>query len=65
MTDVLSAALDGGVAVSGVLIYFCLQYPYDGTIGKSTIQRWWGNTVHLNTADARGTPLLTSDTPFG
>ncbi|KAK7682527.1 hypothetical protein QCA50_014327 [Cerrena zonata] len=62
---VLSAALDAGVAVSGVLIYFCFQYPSHGTIGKSTIGQWWGNTVHLNTADARGAALLTSDSPFG
>ncbi|KIK91864.1 hypothetical protein PAXRUDRAFT_13554 [Paxillus rubicundulus Ve08.2h10] len=53
---VLSAALDSGVAVSVVLIFFCLQYPLDGTIGLDTIQTWWGNTVFLNTADGLGTP---------
>jgi OPT family oligopeptide transporter len=56
---VLSAALDSGVAVSAVLIFFCLQYPLNGNIGIKTIQVWWGNTVYLNTADAKGTPLLT------
>jgi OPT family small oligopeptide transporter len=56
---VLSAALDAGVAVSAVLIFFCLQYPKNGTIGENTIQKWWGNTVYLNTADAAGTPMLT------
>ncbi|KAJ7281042.1 OPT oligopeptide transporter protein-domain-containing protein [Mycena rebaudengoi] len=35
---VLSAALDSGVAVTAVLIFFCLQYPRDGAIGKDTIQ---------------------------
>ncbi|KAF8063463.1 OPT oligopeptide transporter [Lyophyllum atratum] len=56
---VLSAALDSGVAVSAVLIFFCLQYPLNGNIGLKTIQAWWGNTVYLHTADAKGTPLLT------
>jgi len=54
---VLSAALDSGVAVSVVVIFFCLQYPKNGTIGATTIQTWWGNTVYLNTADGTNTPL--------
>jgi hypothetical protein len=41
---VLSAAMDSGVAVSAVLIFFILQYPRDGSIGANTIQTWWGNT---------------------
>ncbi|KAF8836868.1 small oligopeptide transporter [Paxillus ammoniavirescens] len=53
---VLSAALDSGVAVSVVLIFFCLQYPQNGTIGLNTVQTWWGNTVFLKTADGMGTP---------
>ncbi|KIJ19317.1 hypothetical protein PAXINDRAFT_174878 [Paxillus involutus ATCC 200175] len=53
---VLSAALDSGVAVSVVLIFFCLQYPLNGTIGLNTVQTWWGNTVFLKTADGLGTP---------
>jgi len=48
---VLSGALDAGVAISTVLIFFCLQYPKNSTIGLNTIQAWWGNTVYLNTAD--------------
>jgi OPT family small oligopeptide transporter len=55
---VLSAALDSGLAVSAVLIFFILQYPKNGNIGVG-LQNWWGNTVHLNTADANGTPLIT------
>ncbi|KDR72867.1 hypothetical protein GALMADRAFT_228557 [Galerina marginata CBS 339.88] len=55
---VLSAALDSGVAISAVLIFFILQYPKNGTIGIDTIQVWWGNTVPFNTADNAGTPLL-------
>ncbi|KAJ2936791.1 hypothetical protein H1R20_g315, partial [Candolleomyces eurysporus] len=54
---VLSAALDSGVAISAIVIFFCLQYPRNGTIGLETVQAWWGNTVFLNTADSHGTPL--------
>ncbi|KAJ7828906.1 OPT oligopeptide transporter protein-domain-containing protein [Mycena olivaceomarginata] len=55
---VLSAALDSGVAVSAVVIFFILQYPMNGNIGINTIQVWWENTVWLNTADGRKTPLI-------
>ena len=40
---VLSAALDSGVAVSSLLIFFVLYYPRNGTIGLNSIQSWWGN----------------------
>ncbi|RPD78416.1 OPT oligopeptide transporter [Lentinus tigrinus ALCF2SS1-7] len=56
---VLSAALDSGVAIAAILIFFCLQYPANGTIGANTIQTWWGNTVSFNNADGAGTPLKT------
>ncbi|ETW76341.1 oligopeptide transporter [Heterobasidion irregulare TC 32-1] len=56
---VLSAGLDSGYAVGTLIIFFCLQYPLNGAIGKDTIQTWWGNTVYTNTADALGTPLRT------
>ncbi|KAJ7323290.1 oligopeptide transporter [Mycena albidolilacea] len=55
---VLSAAMDAGVAISAVLIYFCLQYPRNGTIGLNTIQAWWGNTVYTKTADWNRTPVI-------
>ncbi|KZT03114.1 OPT oligopeptide transporter [Laetiporus sulphureus 93-53] len=55
---ILSAALDSGVAISVILIYFCLQYPANGSIGEKTIQSWWGNTVYKNTSDYKSTPLL-------
>ncbi|KAJ7036069.1 OPT oligopeptide transporter [Mycena alexandri] len=55
---VLSAALDSGVAVSAVLIFFILQYPKNGSIGADTVQTWWGNTVWLNTADGNRLPLI-------
>jgi len=54
---VLSAALDAGTAVGLLLIYFCLQYPLNGTIGLNTIQQWWGNQVYKDTMDWRFTPL--------
>ena len=57
-TDVLSAAMDCGVAISTILIFFTLQFPENGTIGINTIQKWWGNTVFSNTADGQALPLL-------
>ena len=54
----LSAGLDSGLAISTIIIFFCLQFPKDGTIGANSIQTWWGNTVFANTADWNGTPLL-------
>jgi len=56
---VLSSALDASYAVGVVFIFFALQYPDNGSIGLNSIQNWWGNTVFLNTADAKGTPLKT------
>ena len=54
---VLSAALDSGLAISVVVIFFCLQYPRNGTIGADTIQTWWGNTVFFNNADGAAAPF--------
>ena len=50
----MSAGLDSGLAISTIVIFFCLQFPKDGTIGLNSIQTWWGNTVSANTADAAG-----------
>ncbi|KAF8257803.1 OPT oligopeptide transporter protein-domain-containing protein [Lactarius quietus] len=55
----LSGALDAGYAIGVVFIFFTLQYPDNRNIGLNSIQNWWGNTVFLNTADAKGTPLKT------
>ncbi|KAK9857786.1 hypothetical protein MYU51_020035 [Penicillium brevicompactum] len=46
---VLSAALDCGVAVATVIIFFCITLPA-GSLS------WWGNTVSSVTADGKGTP---------
>jgi len=62
---VLSAALDSGVAVSSVLIFFCLQYPKKGTIGATNIQTWWGNTVYGTTVDGQRLPKLVPDPSVG
>ncbi|KIJ67177.1 hypothetical protein HYDPIDRAFT_25652 [Hydnomerulius pinastri MD-312] len=62
---VLSAALDSGLAIGILLVFFCLQFPKNGTIGADTIGKWWGNNVFLNTADGQGLPYLTADTRFG
>ncbi|KAF8264395.1 OPT oligopeptide transporter [Lactarius quietus] len=56
---VLSAALDASYAIGTVFIFFALQYPDHGSIGLNSIQAWWGNNVFLNTADAKGTPVMT------
>ncbi|KAH8110780.1 OPT oligopeptide transporter [Phellopilus nigrolimitatus] len=56
---VLSAALDSGVAVSIIIIFFCLEYPMNGEIGITTIQSWWGNTVFQNTGDWNDVSLKT------
>ena len=42
------------MAIAIILIFFCLQYPKNGTIGADNIVVWWGNTVSANTADAAG-----------
>ncbi|KAJ7822431.1 small oligopeptide transporter [Mycena leptocephala] len=55
---VLSAALDAGTAVGLILVFSgSLQYPLDGSIGKQTVLKWWGNTVHMKTLDWKSTPL--------
>ncbi|KAH8117482.1 oligopeptide transporter [Phellopilus nigrolimitatus] len=56
---VLSAALDSSVAIAVILIFFCLQYPKNGSIGATTIQTWWGNTVYQKTGDWDSVALRT------
>ncbi|KAI0274442.1 OPT oligopeptide transporter protein-domain-containing protein [Russula aff. rugulosa BPL654] len=40
-----------------LIIFFTLQYPKNGTIGLDSIQKWWGNTVYMKTADYTGVPF--------
>jgi hypothetical protein len=56
---VLSAGLDAGYAIGTTVIFFALLYPKNGTIGLSSIQKWWGNTVYTKTADYAGVPAKT------
>ncbi|KAJ6043816.1 hypothetical protein N7499_006235 [Penicillium canescens] len=49
---VLAAALDTGLALSGIVIFFCISYP------GATFPSWWGNTVYLNTADGEGVAYM-------
>ncbi|KAF5366690.1 hypothetical protein D9757_013582 [Collybiopsis confluens] len=49
---ILSAALDGGVAIAAIVIFFALQIPRGGLP-----LRWWGNTVYENTSDWLGVAL--------
>lgn len=48
---VLSAGLDVGLALAGIIIFFALSYP------GITIS-WWGNNVYNDTADGKTTPYL-------
>jgi len=50
---ILAAALDGGVILSMIVIFFSLQSWKTGGISLN----WWGNNVWMNTADANGTPF--------
>jgi OPT family small oligopeptide transporter len=63
---VLSAALDSGVAISAVLIFFCLQYPKNGAIGATNILTWWGNVGAFDNTDGNAATLkvLADDQPF-
>ncbi|KAH7330722.1 OPT oligopeptide transporter protein-domain-containing protein [Rhizoctonia solani] len=60
---ILSAALDSGVAVATIIIFFCLQYPKNGALEL----HWWGNNISERTADGRGLAHLplAKNQPFG
>ncbi|KAF8518158.1 small oligopeptide transporter [Hysterangium stoloniferum] len=65
--NVLSAALDSGLAIGIIIVFFCLQFPKNGTIGATNVATWWGNTVFANTADAMKVPHIQNPlgVPFG
>ncbi|EMD35965.1 hypothetical protein CERSUDRAFT_115910 [Gelatoporia subvermispora B] len=54
---ILSAALDSGLAIGILLVFFCLQYPRNGTIGANNVLKWWGNTAPFDNADGRSQAL--------
>ncbi|KAK8003292.1 Arginine--tRNA ligase- cytoplasmic [Apiospora arundinis] len=50
---VMAAALDTGLALAGIVIFFAVTY------GPGVqFPDWWGNTVWKNTADGQGVPWL-------
>jgi hypothetical protein len=55
---VLSAGLDSAYAIGTIVIFFCLQYPANGSIGADTIGSWWGNLGWTNTIDGNHTAFL-------
>ncbi|GAA6064754.1 hypothetical protein JCM10212_002673 [Sporobolomyces blumeae] len=52
---VLSAALDAGTVVSGIVIFLAVMLPKHGTISLD----WWGNNVFTNTLDWAGASYRT------
>ncbi|KWU42677.1 OPT oligopeptide transporter [Rhodotorula sp. JG-1b] len=52
---VLSAAMDAGTIVCGILIFLTLQLPRNGTISVN----WWGNEVFTKTLDWAGVSFKT------
>ncbi|KAJ7098330.1 OPT oligopeptide transporter [Mycena epipterygia] len=54
---ILSAALDAGLALALVVMFFAVEYPRGGIT-----LNWIGNTIWQTTADAMGLPLFTSPT---
>lgn len=54
---VLSAALDSGVAIGAILVFFCLQFPKNGAIGANSILTWWGNLGAFNNTDGNSAVL--------
>ena len=54
--DVLSVGLGAGYAVGALFVFFTLK---NGTIGRDSIQKWWGSTVYMKTADYTGVPFKT------
>jgi hypothetical protein len=62
---VLSAALDSGVAVSSVLIFFIIVYPKNGSIGAHSVLAWWGNSGYTHTLDYNHVAKLVPDPAVG
>ncbi|GAA5939782.1 uncharacterized protein JCM15063_005285 [Sporobolomyces koalae] len=52
---VLSAALDSGTVISGLVIFFSLSLPKNGGIALN----WWGNDVYTRTLDWAGVSYRT------
>jgi hypothetical protein len=57
---ILSAALDAGVALGIVVVFFTVVYPKGGV---NLV--WWGNTVWQNTLDATAVSFIPVDPEVG
>ncbi|KAK2462009.1 hypothetical protein APHAL10511_006472 [Amanita phalloides] len=59
---ILSAALDGGVAICSIIIFICLAAPRGGIN-----LHWWGNDFWMTTADAIGSSFykINPNNPIG
>ena len=53
----LSVGLSTGYAVGVLVVFFTSQYPKNGMIGMDSVQKWWGNTIYMKTADYTGVPF--------
>ncbi|GAA5877808.1 hypothetical protein JCM16303_000244 [Sporobolomyces ruberrimus] len=53
---VLSAGLDSGTVISGIIIFLTLSLPKNGTISL----QWWGNDVYTKTLDWAGVSYKTA-----
>ncbi|CAK5262458.1 unnamed protein product [Mycena citricolor] len=54
----LSAGMDAGLALASIVVFFAVALP-------GVQINWIGNTIWMNTADARGLPLRTANGTFG
>lgn len=55
-TMTLSAALDSGLALGVLVVFFCFLYPAWGWLGKL---EWWGTRVYKEGCDWQGCPYKT------
>lgn len=55
---VSSVALDSGVAIAAILIYFCVVYT-----GGSKNYSWWATNVSKQGCDNKGCPHLSKEIP--
>lgn len=59
---ITSAALDVGLAICAIVLFFCVQLP------GGTMSEWWGTSVIENTVDMMGTAVrktVSGDETFG
>jgi hypothetical protein len=42
-----------------VIVFYALQYPKNGTIGQSSVLKWWGDSVYTEPAEYMSVPYKT------